>query len=90
MKKDKAYEKFKTQVHQLTKDASGDKTIHLKRYAYGETEVICGYVSPEYAESGTIITQTSFTVQDFKEGLVSLKEMFHAMNQEIEARLEEI
>lgn len=82
------FNRFEQEVKKLAQDALKDQTIHLRRALNGEISVVCGYVSPEYARPGEIISRNCFTVGQYKNHEIDLEEAFHYMMSDVNEQLE--
>ena len=85
------FEEFCKKVDRLIKGQNplSDQTIHLKRRVpHGEIEIMIGYVSPEFASEGEIISHHGIKVADFLDKGAEywdaqMVEIFNAMMREM-------
>lgn len=85
------FEEFCKKVDRLIKRQNplSDQTIHLKRRVpHGEIEIMIGYVSPEFASEGEIISHHGIKVADFLDKDAEywdaqMAEIFNAMMREM-------
>lgn len=85
------FEEFCKKADRLIKEQNplSDQTIHLKRRVpHGEIEITIGYVSPEFASEGEIISHHGIKVADFLDKDAEYRdaqmaEIFNAMMREM-------
>jgi len=84
------FKTFCDEVNRLIKEQDPllDQTIHLKRRVpHGKIEVIIGYISPEFAYEGEIISNHGLSVKEFlnKDAYweAQVEEVFEAMMKDV-------